>query len=84
MPTAEEFEVALATILRDAEKHGRDHVDVTSGDLHRRVGGYPGRKHRMPACCGVMRQLMRPGDQVLQQPESGQGASLAIRYCLPR
>ena len=41
------------------------HVDVASGDLHRRLGGYPGPGHVMPNCCQVMRRLMTAGDRVL-------------------
>jgi len=49
-------------------------------------GSYPGPNHRMPVCCKVMKDAMAPdyGDKVLQEPPSGQGASLTIRYVLPR
>jgi 5-methylcytosine-specific restriction protein A len=40
----------------------------------------------MPVCCDVMRAAIASdvGDRVLQEPPSGQGASLTIRYVLPR
>lgn len=34
--------------------------------------------------CAVMRAAMRCGDMILHAPPSGQGASLRIRYHLPR
>lgn len=61
-----------------------EYVDVTAGDLHRNVGVYPDRHHDMPGCSDVMRQAMRPGDTVLAAPPKGRGASLTIRYRLPR
>jgi hypothetical protein len=40
----------------------------------------------MPNCCQVMRAEVAPdaGDVILRQPSSGFGASLTIRYTLPR
>jgi len=84
MPTAQDFQKEMDKIFATATKQGRSYVDVKSGDLHRKVGDYPGPNHRMPLCCSVMRQNMKSGDQVLQKPPSGQGASLVIRYKLSR
>jgi len=83
-PTADDFRAELAKIFEEAESKGYSHVDVMSGDLHRRVGGYPGPDHRMPVCCSVMRRAMKPGDQILEEPPRGAGARLRIRYHLPR
>jgi 5-methylcytosine-specific restriction protein A len=59
---------------------------MSAGDLHRRVGDYPGNDHRMPVCCGVMRDAMDEdvGDAIVSSPPSGDGASLLVRYVLPR
>jgi len=84
MPTAKDFHLALSQLLREGQRAGLPHVDVEAGSLHRRVGAYPGRNHRMPVCCSVMYKTMQPGDQTLAAPPSGQGASLKIRYRLPR
>lgn len=73
----EDFEQALRALL--AGMTGGT-LTVRAGDLHRAVGGYPGRDHRMPVCCAVMRAAMAPGDEVLAAPPSGLGASLTIRY----
>ena len=51
-----------------------------------RSGGYPASdgNHRMPLCVRVMRESMSDGDSVLCEPPSGTGATLTIRYLLPR
>jgi hypothetical protein len=78
------FERAIRDTFQVESGEGRSYVEIVSGNLHRSVGGYPGRNHRMPVCCSVMRQTMRPGDGVIASPPSGQGATLKIRYGLPR
>lgn len=85
-PSADDFRTALYQHMSEAFKKGATHVDVSAGDLHRRVGDYPGPDHRMPNCSSVMRQAYSPvaGDRILEEPPSGQGASLTIRYILPR
>lgn len=86
MPTAEDFSNELFRMMAEAGKAGDEFVEIEAGELHRRVGGYPGRDHRMPNCCRVMREQLSldDGDAVISEPPSGQGASLAIRYRLPR
>ncbi len=83
-PSAEDFERALQGLLAAAHQEGKPFLDVIAGDLHRMVGSYPGPNHRMPICCDVMRKAMKPGDEVLSSPPKGKGASLIIRYYLPR
>jgi hypothetical protein len=80
----EEFRSALTRKLRLAELGGKLHVEINAGDLHRKVGGYPGPNHRMSACCDAMYQAQREGDQIVARPPRGKGASLTIRYRLPR
>ena len=70
--------------FKKAAEQGRSHVDIRSGKLHETVGGYPGTNHRMPTCCTVMYDEMQSGDQVLEKPRKDKGASLTIRYKLPR
>ncbi len=79
-PTAVEFRHELEAMLDEARHQGRVALEVTSRDLHRRVGGYFGNNHRMPTCCEVMWTRMGPRDTVLCQPPSGRGAKLTIRY----
>ena len=83
-PDTYDFRAALNSLFKAAEAKGAPYVDVNSGDLHRGLGGYPGRNHRMPICCNVMWENKRAEDSVLSQPPKGKGASLTIRYMLPR
>lgn len=84
MPTREEFLVELSTLLAKANKLGFVEVTVRAGNLHRRVGGYPGANHRMPVCCDAMRQLTNDLDEELPNNLKKDGASFEIRYKLPR
>jgi len=83
-PTQADFQKVLNDIFRESEERGDSFVDVKAGDLHSRVGGYPGPNNRMPVCCTVMYNNMQDGDTVLSKPRGGKGASLVIRYSLPR
>lgn len=76
----------LYRMMNESIRQGRRTAEIKAGELHRRVGDYPGPSHRMPMCCGVMRDALAPdfGDVMLEEPPSGQGASLTIRYALPR
>ena len=84
IPTSVDFQNALDDLLRTAQQQGLSQIQVKSGELHRRVGGYPSNNHRMPICCQVMRANMHSGDQILSAPPKGDGATLVIRYRLPR
>ena len=84
VPTLERLQSLLEHLWQQASSAGAAYVDVNAGELHRDAGGYPGSNHRMPMCCSIMRRNMREGDAVLSEPPSGQGASLTIRYKLPR
>jgi tetratricopeptide (TPR) repeat protein len=79
-----DYSAAHRGLGRALERAGRTFEDVVSGDLHRAVGDYPGPGHRMPLCCSVMTRAMRPGDRIVAEPPSGKGATLTIRYRLPR
>ena len=86
MPTAAEFREELYRVIYEATKPGRAFVDINAGELHARLGAYPSRDHRIPVCCRVMKRAMAvdAGDRILQQPTSGEGATVTIRYVLPR
>ena len=79
-PKKEDFEKALEELIVEAKNQGSENVYVSSGDLHRKVGGYPGSNHRMPICCGVMKKRKGVNDVIVNSPPSGIGASLEIRY----
>ena len=84
LPTADEFRTEIVSRLRKAERAGHSSHDIRAGDIHRHLGGYPDRSHRMATCCDVMYALMKPSDVVLKAPPKGKGASVTIRYKLPR
>jgi len=84
LPDAAAFEFATRIAWKDAETNGSTFVDIESGALHKKLGGYPGRSHRMPDCCQVMKRLMTKEDRILSEPAKGKGATLVIRYVIPR
>jgi hypothetical protein len=84
IPTSGDFQKEQDKIFRKAQQQGLQEITVKSGDLHRRVGGYPSTNHRMPICCHVMRANMQPGDHILSAPPKGDGATLLIQFKLPR
>jgi len=75
------FSEALKGIFNESKG---SFVDVTSGKLHRLLGGYPSRNHKMSSCCNAMTKAMQSGDRILASPPKGRGAKLTIRYILPR
>jgi len=77
-------ELEIRVRFRRAFERGASFIDIVSGDVHRTVGGYPGRSHRMPTVCKVMRDLSRTSDPVIQSPPKGNGATPKIRYRIPR
>ncbi|PSL12241.1 hypothetical protein CLV44_11976 [Marinobacterium halophilum] len=79
-----DFQRELESMFLRARRQNQRSITVSAGDLHRIVGDYPGADHRMPVCCSVMRQVMRDSDEVLESPLKGNGASLRIRYQIPR
>ncbi len=83
--TRDDFTAELERIFHEATSLGAPTVVVKSGDLHRRVGGYPnGGDHAMPSCCDAMYAAQRTDDRILQSPPKGKGATLTIEYRLPR
>lgn len=84
IPTMEAFRGTLTALLSEASSQGKRRIQVAAKELHGRVGGYPGRNHRMPMCCDVMYEFMRQGDTVVAAPPKRKGASLLIEYLLPR
>jgi hypothetical protein len=73
-------------MMAEAQKAGQDFVEINAGELHKRVGDYPGRNHRMPNCYQVMKAqiALDYDDAIVDEPPSAQGPSLTIRYRLPR
>ena len=85
IPEKADFEKALKEWFLEAEKEENPFIDIRADDLHARIGDYPGPFHRMATCCEVMYENYRPQvDKILQFPPKGKGASMEIRYALPR
>lgn len=84
MPDTEDFCRTLDLILAEAQANGKADIVVVSGGIHRQVGGYPDPDHCMRSCCRVRYETMKGGDEIVSAPPSGQGATLSIRYRLPR
>jgi len=84
MPTKDDFRNELRARLREAEARGDKFIRVNSGAIHQALGGYPGINHQMPSCCDAMYEEMRAGDEIVEAPPKGRGATLIIRYRLPR
>lgn len=84
MPSSDDFRRELMRQLNVASQLSADAIEINSGKLHRSVGGYPGVDHRMPICCDVMKSVAQLGDKTVHEPPKGKGASLTIRYVLPR
>lgn len=84
MSTTQDFIDAIRARLRQAELRDAGHLDINSGELHRSLGGYPGPKAAMPSCCNALYAEQRATDTIISQPPKGKGASLTIRYRLPR
>lgn len=79
----QDFRHALEEWLRTAEAEGVPSVDVRARELYRRVVPQ-GKVDRMPMCCNAMYALRRESDEVTEQPPSGFGSRLTVRYHLPR
>ena len=83
MPDAEDFRQALAGFLSEAERDGRTRVEVSAAQLHRALGGYPGRDHRIPICCSVMRAGMREGDSIVVSTPCRRGSRVHCPFYAP-
>jgi len=85
IPEKADFDKAINDWFRQEEKEENPFVDIRADELHSRIGDYPGPFHRMATCCEVMYEHYQPStDKILQFPPKGKGASMEIRYALPR
>lgn len=87
LPTKSEFLSEIKAWLNRAHGNGKSSLEINAGDLHRTLGGYPplnGESHQMSSCCDAMRETMKTDDEIVDSPPKGRGASLTIRYKLPR
>lgn len=83
-PNTQAFITVIRILLKTSESNNQAYLDINAGKIHKFIGGYPQQNNRMPICCSAMRKLMQKHDIILSEPPSGQGATLTIRYFLPR
>ena len=87
MLTASKFKLELNAQIERAMKHGRPHVEINAGELHRKIGGYPpkpGESHAMLSCCNVMRNELQRGNAEIIHETADDATALTIRFKLPR
>lgn len=85
--SAKQFRDKIYDIFQNVTIEGKQFVDIKAGVLHKAMGDYPNPKlHRMNSLCNVMLAEFIPklGDKILSAPKKKHGASLAIRYVIPR
>jgi hypothetical protein len=82
MVSVDYFRQELVARLGRATAQGKIDYMVSSGELYRALGGYPGSTHGMPCCCDAMQAVMEPGDILLVERTGGPG--MTVRYLLPR
>lgn len=77
------LKMEVAAQITRAGNQGRPHVEINAGELHRIV--FPGvPTHQIPMSCSAMREARADTDAIVFGPVEGDGASLTIRYTLPR
>jgi hypothetical protein len=83
LPTVNDFKTEIETLKREAKEVEKEHIDIVSLELHKRLG-FSTRNHRMASCCSAMYQMMltEKGDQIISAPPKGKGSTLKIRYFL--
>ena len=84
MPSVQDFRAKLHMLFARADAAGAQCVEISSRQLHIEVGGYPTPLHGMPTCCHTMYREMKHGDRIVSAPPKGKGATVVIRFALPR
>lgn len=82
IPTKKDFKRELEKLISFSKQKGEPNLVVTSRELHKIVGGYDTNNHRMASCCDAMYDAMKTGDEIIEAPPKGKGASLKIRYSI--
>lgn len=76
------LKVKLTEKINEAKLSNLEFIEINAGEFHREVGAYPSKNHRMATCSDVMKERMKPNDEIINSPDKGKGASLTIRYYL--
>lgn len=80
IPTKKDFSNKLEELKSFSKQNSEPYLTVTSGELHKIVGGYDTTNHRMASCCDAMYDAMKSGDEIIAAPPKGKGARLTIKY----
>ena len=81
-PTEWDFRNKLLAVLSGARHKGMAYVDVESGNLFAELGGNLKSSLRVPKCHEIMTRMMRPGDAILKETQTGDRATMLVRYIL--
>lgn len=73
MHIKDQFRSEIRSQLRSAELRGAANLEINSGMVHRKLGGYPGTNHQMPSCCDAMYEEKRAGDMIISAPKEYRG-----------
>lgn len=82
IPVKKDFDAKIEELKSISRNKGDSFLNMTSEELHKIIGGYPSKNHRMASCCDAMYDAMQTGDEIIQAPPKGKGASLRIKYFL--
>ena len=82
--TTSDFETVLVDMFAKANAEGEAFLDVTAKSLCKLVSGPDSSAKGMAVCCRLMRRMMIPGDNELSTSYGRNGATLLIRFRLPR
>lgn len=80
LPVKKDFEKKINELKKFSKENGESFLMITSGEIHKIIGGYPSKNHRIASCCEAMYDAMKTGDEIVQAPPKGKGASLSIKY----
>jgi hypothetical protein len=81
-PTEWDFRNKLLAVLSAARHKGMAYVDVESGNLFAELGRDSKSNLRVPKCHEIMTRMMRPGDAILEETQTGDRATMLVRYIL--
>ncbi|WP_431030064.1 hypothetical protein [Lysinibacillus sp. LZ02] len=80
--TTETFLNCIELLKQIGRQNNLPQLVITAEEVHKLVGGYPGKNHRMPMCCNAMFKSMREGDEILHSTPSKQSNTTKIKYYL--
>jgi hypothetical protein len=80
-PNTSDFWQGLTYLMAEARGFKKTDLEITAGELHRQVGGYPEPhgKHAMASASDVLHAAVaRYNGRVLYEPPKGRGARLRV------